>query len=61
MVSSKDVRLAAKLVKDVLGSRKAQRVLTERLAVRGPLSAHTFKIAVYFADGPVNLYQMRQW
>ncbi|TFC56066.1 MULTISPECIES: hypothetical protein [unclassified Cryobacterium] len=61
MVSSKDVRLAAKLVKDVLGSRKAQRLLTERLAVRGPLPANTFKIAVYFADGPVNLYQMRQW
>ena len=61
MVSRKDVRLAAKLVKDVLGSRKAQRLLTERLAVRGPLPAHTFKIAVYFADGPVNLYQMRQW
>ncbi|TFD89411.1 hypothetical protein E3T61_10840 [Cryobacterium lactosi] len=61
MVSRKDVRLAAKLVKDVLGSRKAQRLLTERLAVRGPLPAHTYKIAVYFADGPVNLYQMRQW
>jgi len=61
VVSRKDVRLAAKLVKDVLGSRKAQRLLTERLAVRGPLPAHTFKIAVYFADGPVNLYQMRQW
>lgn len=61
MVSSKDIRLAVKLVKDVLGSRKAQRLLTERLAVRGPLPAHTFKVAVYFADGPVNLYQMRQW
>jgi hypothetical protein len=48
-------------MKDVLGSRKAQRVLTERLAERGPLPAHTFKVAVYFADGPVNLYQMRQW
>ncbi|WEO78426.1 hypothetical protein BJQ94_05155 [Cryobacterium sp. SO2] len=61
MVSSKDIRLAAKLVKDVLGSRKAQRVLTERLAARGPLPTQHFKIAVYFADGPVNLYQMRQW
>ena len=61
MVSSKDIRLAAKLVKDVLGSRKAQRLLTERLTARGPLPAHRYKIAVYFADGPVNLYQMRQW
>jgi hypothetical protein len=61
VVSSKDVRLAAKLVKDVLGSRKAQRLVLERLAARGPLPTQRFKIAVYFADGPVNLYQMRQW
>jgi len=61
VVSSNEIRLAAKLVKDVLGSRKAQRLLTERLKQRGPLRKHHFKIAVYFADGPVNLYQMRQW
>ena len=61
MVSKKDVRLAAKLVRDVIASRKAQRMLTERLAARSPLPAHKFKIAVYYADGPVNLYQMRQW
>lgn len=35
--------------------------------LRGPLQSRElrqdkhFKIAVYFADGPVNLYQMRQW
>jgi hypothetical protein len=61
VVSSKDVRLAAKLIKDVLGSRRAQRLVLERLAARGPLPVQRFKIAVYFADGPVNLYQMRQW
>jgi hypothetical protein len=61
VVSSRDVRLAAKLVKDVLGSRKAQRLTIERLTARGPLPTQHFKIAVYFADGPVNLYQMRQW
>jgi hypothetical protein len=61
VVSSKDVRLAAKLITDVLGSRKAQRLVLERLAARGPLPAQRFTIAVYFADGPVNLYQMRQW
>jgi hypothetical protein len=61
VVSSKDIRLAAKLVKDVLSSRKSQRLLTERLKARGPLPTQHFKVAVYFADGPVNLYQMRQW
>nr|WP_218869070.1 CDP-glycerol glycerophosphotransferase family protein [Leifsonia psychrotolerans] len=32
-----------------------------KLAEQGPLPSGHFKIAVYFADGPVNLYQMRQW
>ncbi|MGO4104886.1 CDP-glycerol glycerophosphotransferase family protein [Leifsonia sp. YAF41] len=57
----RDVRLAIKLVKDVSASRKAKGILTSRLAAQAPLPAHHFKIAVYFADGPVNLYQMRQW
>ena len=61
MVSKKDFRLAAKLVRDVIASRKAQRLLTERLSARGPLPTSRFKIAVYYADGAVNLYQMRQW
>ncbi|MCU1447563.1 hypothetical protein [Cryobacterium sp.] len=61
MVSSRDVRLAAKLVKDVLSARKAQRLVLARIAARGSLPTQHFKIAVYFADGPVNLYQMRQW
>ena len=61
MVSKKDVRLAAKLVRDVIASRKAQRLLIERLATREPLPKQHFKVAVYYADGAVNLYQMRQW
>jgi len=61
VVIQKDVRRAVKLIKDVVASRKAQH------ALRGPLKARElredkhFKIAVYFADGPVNMYQMRQW
>lgn len=31
------------------------------LAARPPFTAHRFRIAVYFADGAVNMYQMRQW
>jgi len=57
----RDVRLAIKLVKDVSASRKAKGALAGRLADLPPLPPHHFKIAVYFADGPVNLYQMRQW
>ncbi|TFC83556.1 hypothetical protein [Cryobacterium sp. TMT3-29-2] len=57
----RDVRLGLKLVRDVTASRKAQRLLNGRLSKREPLPRNHFKIAVYFADGDVNLYQMRQW
>ncbi|TFC95132.1 MULTISPECIES: hypothetical protein [Cryobacterium] len=57
----RDVRLGIKLVRDVTASRKAQRLLNGRLSKREPLPRQHFKIAVYFADGGVNLYQMRQW
>ncbi|WP_174844142.1 hypothetical protein [Cryobacterium fucosi] len=57
----RDVRLAFKLVRDVTASRKAQRLLNGRLAARDLRPNRHFKIAVYFADGGVNLYQMRQW
>jgi len=57
----KDVRRALKLVKDVVASRKAQRALAGPLAEKEALPENHFKIAVYFADGPVNMYQMRQW
>ncbi|MGO4692161.1 CDP-glycerol glycerophosphotransferase family protein [Glaciibacter sp. 2TAF33] len=56
-----DARLGLKFVKDVAASRKARRALSGRLASRPPLPKHHFKIAVYYADGAVNLYQMRQW
>ncbi|WP_022886257.1 hypothetical protein [Glaciibacter superstes] len=56
-----DVRRALKLVKDVRASRQAQRAVAGRLATQAPHPVRHFKIAVYFADGPVNIYQMRQW
>lgn len=31
------------------------------MSAREPLPEKHFTIAVYFADGPVNMYQMRQW
>lgn len=35
--------------------------MQKRLREREQLPKNHFKIAVYFADGPVNMYQMRQW
>lgn len=57
----KDAQNAIKLVKGVIASRKAQRLLGEKLSAQGPLEPRKFKVAVYFADGKVNMYQMRQW
>jgi hypothetical protein len=56
-----DTRRAVKLAKDIMWSRRAQRELVTRLAEQPPLEPHHFRIGVYFADGRVNLYQLRQW
>jgi len=61
MTIRKDIGLAVNLVRDVAASRRAQKRLAGRLLGDGPLPLGRFKIAVYFADGAVNLYQMRQW
>lgn len=57
----KDVKLALKLVTDAVASRKVSRLLRAQREAGAELPPHHFKIAVYFADGPVNMYQMRQW
>lgn len=61
MAIQKDARLAVKLVRDAVHSRMADRRLSGRMNARTPFEPAHFKIAVYFADGPVNMYQMRQW
>ncbi len=50
-----------KLARDIMRSRSAQRQLMARLARRPRLEPHRYRIGVYFADGRVNLYQLRQW
>lgn len=39
---------------------RAQHAATEMRA-RSPFEPGTFRVAAYFADGPRNLYQLRQW
>jgi hypothetical protein len=56
-----DAGRAIKLAKDIMWSRRAQRALMARLSQQPPLEPHRFRIGVYFADGRVNLYQLRQW
>ncbi|GAA4179271.1 CDP-glycerol glycerophosphotransferase family protein [Gryllotalpicola koreensis] len=57
----KDARSAVRLVRKALDRRRARHWYRERLRQAPPLPPREFKIAVYFADGDVNLYQIRQW
>lgn len=56
-----DARKAMNLLTRALRVRKAIADAERLQRARGLLPPRHFKIAVYFADGPVNLYQLRQW
>lgn len=57
----RDARKAVKIGRDLLANRRARAELSGRLAKLPPLEPGKYKIAVYFADGQVNMYQIRQW
>src|SRR4051794_9271342 len=52
---------AWRLGKRLVRGRLAQRQLARKLAESAPLPKGNYEIGVYFADGAVNLYQLRQW
>lgn len=56
-----DARKALALVRKALTNRTAAGDVRRLQAARPSHSPHQFKVAVYFADGAVNMYQMRQW
>lgn len=56
-----DAKKAYRLLKRALASRSAVQRVRRRLTEREPHPAGHFQVAVYFADGDVNMYQMRQW
>jgi hypothetical protein len=56
-----DASLGVKIIKNALTQRRVRATLERQLASSAPLEPGRFKIAVYFADGKVNLYQLRQW
>lgn len=61
MSLGRDVKSAFKLGKKALKVRRAKRDITQKIAARGKLPNDTYQVGVYFADGVVNMYQMRQW
>ncbi|OIH96720.1 CDP-glycerol glycerophosphotransferase family protein [Curtobacterium sp. MCBA15_001] len=57
----RDVQTAVRLGRRLLTARGNRRDLAKRLSTQPALAPGSIEIAVYFADGPVNLYQVRQW
>ncbi|MDM7884218.1 CDP-glycerol glycerophosphotransferase family protein [Curtobacterium citri] len=57
----KDIRTAIRLAQRLVASRRSRRELARRLPSVPALAPGSIEIAVYFADGPVNMYQVRQW
>ena len=56
-----DIRTARRVLRNILRSRRTRRRVAQELP-KHPLPAPgTIKIALYFADAKVNLYQVRQW
>jgi len=56
-----DLRAARKVLGNALRSRTTRRKLAAELHDRAAPRDGSIRIAVYFADTPVNLYQIRQW
>ena len=56
-----DGRKALALVRRAVRRRAAARDVRARLGRQGPAPSDHYRVAVYFADGEVNMYQIRQW
>ncbi|WP_454131921.1 CDP-glycerol glycerophosphotransferase family protein [Microbacterium lacticum] len=52
---------ALALVRRAVRRRAAARDVRARLGRQGPAPSDHYRVAVYFADGEVNMYQIRQW
>lgn len=61
MSVTSDLLAARRLVGNALKSRRMRAQLAAELRRRAAPAPGSIRIAVYFADTPVNLYQMRQW
>ncbi|ALD12532.1 hypothetical protein [Clavibacter capsici] len=56
-----DARLGVRAVRSLVQQRRARGSLQRKLALRAPSPRGEYRIAVYFADSAVNMYQIRQW
>ncbi len=56
-----DLTSARRIIRNLIRSRTTRRRLARRLEGLEELAPDSIRIAVYFADTRVNLYQIRQW
>ncbi|MDH6180446.1 hypothetical protein M2152_000628 [Microbacteriaceae bacterium SG_E_30_P1] len=56
-----DIKTARKVLQNILRSRRTRRLVAQDLPNHPLPEPGTIKIALYFADAKVNLYQVRQW
>jgi hypothetical protein len=56
-----DARLGVRAVRSLVRQRQVRGSLQRKLALRPPSPQGEYRIAVYFADSAVNMYQIRQW
>ncbi|QOD44873.1 hypothetical protein [Clavibacter zhangzhiyongii] len=56
-----DARLGVRAVRSLVQQRRARGSLQRKLALRAPSPRGEYRVAVYFADSAVNMYQIRQW
>ncbi len=56
-----DAKKAVKLLRKAVRNRSAVIDVRRTLTARPPHPPFHYRVAVYFADGAVNMYQMRQW
>ncbi|MGM7672048.1 CDP-glycerol glycerophosphotransferase family protein [Microbacterium sp. A93] len=61
MGAVRDVKKSFRLLRRALQSRMAVQRVRRTLQTQPRHPTRHYKIAVYFADGAVNMYQMRQW
>ncbi len=56
-----DLKSARRIVRNLIRSRLTRRALAKRLKTEQMPTPGSVRVAVYFADTKVNLYQIRQW
>ncbi|RII98655.1 MULTISPECIES: membrane protein [Clavibacter] len=56
-----DARLGVRAVRSLVQQRRARGTLQRKLALLAPSPRGEYRVAVYFADSAVNMYQIRQW